>query len=219
MTFNDIVAEEAARLNLSSIDALARLGRETNIRYKRLTTSLGLVTSRRATVTATATPGSQYITITSIEKLITLSDPTVTPNRVLDVVSFEEIRTNPQSATDSPTKYAIAVMGATSVEVFLEAPAVTAFTLTADVHEIKSTLKGTDEPAFSESYHDILVEGVMSDELRKKGDLSGAGIAENMYEKRLGELKYWVAKSSWQDIVQNKFVRRRSVRNPAQGIS
>jgi hypothetical protein len=42
-----------------------------------------------------------------------------------------------------------------------------AFTLQADGYERADTLTGSQEPAFRESFHDILIEGVLADEYRK----------------------------------------------------
>ena len=48
-TFTEIVAQTAERLNLTSAEALARLGRYVNDRNRQVTSSVGLNTSRRAT--------------------------------------------------------------------------------------------------------------------------------------------------------------------------
>ena len=205
MTFTEIVTEVAARLNLTSSEATTRIGRNVNIRYKRLTTALGLQTSRRTTVQATATLGVSTLAFTSIEKIINVQDrsDSATAPRILDEVTVEEIR-EASSDRDEPTKYAILTTSSTGVTILMDCVPQTAFTLYADAHAVVSTLSGSNEPAFSESFHDILIEGAIADELRKQEKLQLARDQELVYEARLGDLQMWIAKSAYQDIYQGK---------------
>lgn len=211
MTFNEIVMEIATRLEKTSPEAIARIGREVNIRYKRLTSTIGLVTSRRAVVTKAVTIGNRYVTFTSVEKLIAVIDGNVTPVRVLEEITFDEMRARTERTGDDPRAFAISRMGSTSVTVWLDSIPATAYTLTADAHEIKSTLTATDEPAFPESFHDVLVEGVLSDELRKTEKLPLAAAAKIEYEARLSDLRMWISKSTYKRIYQGKLAQSNGV--------
>jgi hypothetical protein len=201
LTFTEIVNEIADRLNLTSDDALNRIGRGVNRHYKRITSSVGLVVARRAVVSATASLGSQYLTFSGIEKVISVYDDSSGSVRVLPEVTFDQLR-NQNATTGSPTCYAIARMGSGSVTVFLDCLAQTEFELKADGHETASELSGSQEPSFPESFHDILVEAVLGDELRKleKSDLAAA--ADVAAQRLLSDLRMWIAKSGYLNIQQ-----------------
>jgi hypothetical protein len=129
--------------------------------------------------------------------------------RVLIERTFDELRNSPLG-TQPPQRYAIARMGATSATIYLDCIPSSVFLLSADIHERTTTLSGTSEPVFSENFHDILVHGVLADELYKmeKYDMSKA--QEAKYEKRLGELRLFIAKSAGLQIYQGKTSPSRS---------
>jgi len=95
-------------------------------------------------------------------------------------------------------------MGASSTTIYLDCIPTSVFILSADVYERTTTLSGTDEPLFDENYHDILVHWGKVPELLKmeKADLSEKAEADG--EKRLSELRMFIAKSSYLDIYQGK---------------
>jgi hypothetical protein len=219
MTFTEIKTEIAARLNLTSTEALDRIGREINARYQRIiTTAIGLVTSRRTQVQADVTLGVQTLTFTGIEKVISVIDKTSGSDRILDHVSVDELKQG-SIGTAAPNKFAIYRMNAGSVEILMDTIPQAALTLYADGHETASTLSGAQEPGFSESFHDILIEGVLADEYRKLEKLPLAAASEAVYERRLGELRMWIAKSAFQDIYQGKTAGGRTVGGTASGGS
>lgn len=203
MTFNEIVNEVCAQLNLTSADAIARVGRKLNIRYKRVTTSCGMITSRRTTVSMAASIGVREMVWATLEKVLAISDRSTGVDRTLDEISFNEMRNEPV-VTGQPTKFAIERMGSTTTTIILNCVPATAFTLYADGVVTGGTLSGTQEPAFPESFHDLLVEGVMADELRKMQKVSEATIAESVYERRLNDLRQFIAVSAYKDIYQGK---------------
>lgn len=202
MTFTDIQTDLMDRLNLTSPDAQTRVGRAINRKYKEVTSSIGLEVARRTEVQADATLGVRELTFSSIEKVIAIIDKSSGSNRVLKEVTKQELN-NKAAHTELPREYAIERMGASSVTIYLDCIPQTAFTLYAEGHETASTLSGVMEPAFPESYHDILIEGVLADEYRKMNNTEMMRTSLAIFEKRLSDLRMWIAKSSYLDIVQN----------------
>lgn len=204
MTFTEIVDEICDRLNLTSTTATARVGRLVNICYRQITSSIGLNTARRTEVQADATIGSQLLTFSGIEKVISVIDKSSGSNRFLDEVTVDELDRSPIADSDTPTKYAIYRTNAATVQIKLNVVPQTAFTLYAPGIVETATLSGTQEPAFPESYHDILVSGVLAEEYMKleKGSLSRR--EQMKFEDRLGDLRIFIAKSPQQDIYQGK---------------
>lgn len=131
---------------------------------------------------------------------------------VLNELSFDEMRNNIIS-TQPPQNYAVSRMGANSVTIYLDCAPTTVFILSADVLESTTTLSGTNEPVFDENYHDILVHGGKVPELLKmeKADLSNG--AEEDYQRRLADLRFFIAKSAYMDIFPGKRDRRGYRRN------
>lgn len=194
MTFDEIVGEVEDRLNLRSGTAAARVGRLVNAVYRKVTSSIGLATARPVFgLEATASLGSAVVTFTGIEKIDRVTDETSGSLVVLTEISIDEMRTK-EAGTGDPTEYAIQSMGRNSVTIRLNVLAQTAFTLKADGLETASTLSGSQVPAFSESYHDVLVEGVLKDEYLKLEKPTLAKVAKDTYEERLSELRLFIAK-------------------------
>ncbi len=202
MTFTEIVAEVADRLNLTSAVALTRIGRSVNQRYRRLSSTLGLQTTARGTATASTVVGNRSVTFTA-EKIYAVYDATVSPPRVFGEVSFDEMR-NAMIGTDPARMYAIQTIGASTVTIMLNTIPATIYVLTADARLNLATLSGTQIPAFSESFHDILVYGAASTELEKMEKPDLAKIQEGHYEVRLGELRFDIAKSAYRELYQGK---------------
>lgn len=203
MTFDQIVAETMDRLNLTTPTATTRVGKEVNDRYRRLTSSIGLETSRRVQVHQTATIGNRTMTFPSIEKVIAVVDKSSGTDMVLTQLTFDEMHDNPVKS-QPPRNYAITNMHANSVDIYLDCVPTTAFTLYVDGHTSLSTLTGVQAPDFPESFHDILVFGAMADEYRKMEKVQLMADSEANYEKRLSDLRMWIAKSGYNDIVQGK---------------
>lgn len=198
MTFAELVTSVMGRLNLTSDDAKVRIGGEINDRYARVRTSTGMVTSNRVTVSAAATSGRDALMFVGVEKVLTVYNPSLPPlSQPLDEVSFLDFRTMPK-LTEPPTAYAIDRIRARSVTIRVNctASADGSFTLNADGYEEAIELTGDLEPAFSASFHDILLHGAMADELLKLEKPELAADRENKYELRLAELRYEIAKSA-----------------------
>lgn len=203
MTFDEIVAEVMDRLNLTSDSATTRVGREVNDRYRRLTSSIGLETSRKIVADGIATIGSRYITFSGIEKLFNVIDRSSGKDILLDEMTVDEMHAAPL-VTQPPHNYAINRMGATSVEIYVDCVPTTGFTLYGDAMGNVVNMQDVDEPEIPESFHDILVFGAMADEYRKMEKVQLMSDAESNYERRLSDLRMWIAKSGYLDIYQSK---------------
>ena len=202
MTFTEIQTEIADRLNLTSTAALTRIGRSINERYKELASSIGIKTIERTTATANTVVGNRSLAFTC-EKIMSVYNTAFTPPMVLDEFTFDELR-NQVQGTDPPQAYAIQLMGASTVTVFLSSTPATIFALTADVLVNLATLSAAAVPAFTEDYHNILVYGGMATELQKMEKYDKADIQEKKYEKRLAEYRLYIAVSAYLDIYQGK---------------
>lgn len=211
MTFDEIKTEVMDRMNLTSTDASTRVGREIKEIYKRVTSSIGLVTSRRVVVDVPLDASDLGSTlpefdVTPLEKIlrITINFPDQTI-RVLKELTYDDLTNMPAytaSVTASPVFYAIKRMGPQIVTAVLDAYPTTPFTLHVEGYDIASTLSDAQEPFMPEDFHDLIVEGVMSLELRKMEKPALAQISETKFENRLSDLRMFISKSAYQDIVQ-----------------
>mgnify|MGYP001570735315 CR=1 FL=1 len=192
----------ADRLNLTAPTALTRIGLEINERYRELATSVGLNTTTRDTVSASTVISNRSVTFIC-QKLLAVYDPAYTPPRVLQERTFDELR-NQAVGADPPLRYALQLMGATTVTIFLNVSPATVYTLTADIEKNLEDLSGSQIPAFPVAYHDILIRGVMADELHKMEKYELAAEQEAKFEKRSGDLRLYIAKSAYLQIYQGK---------------
>lgn len=206
MTFDEIVDEVAEQLNLTSAEAIARIGRRVNRRYRRVTGDCGILTSGRfePEVSETVTPGNRYVTFSDVEKLITVFTED-TPPRHLDELTFVEMRQKTVRVSDQPNYYAIVTSTATDITIMLDAEPETAYDLLADAIVSAAVLSGTDEPAFPASYHDVLIMGATADELGKSEKYEEAAKKETQFRDRMNELKLHLRTSASLQIQQNKF--------------
>jgi hypothetical protein len=209
MTFDEIVAEVMDRLNLTSDDALARIRRRVNDRYRRVTSSVSLETSRRSVVDVDVDPTASTstlpdLTIPNMEKILKVSMVINGGVNVLRDLTFDEV--NMLVTRDgNPSAFGVKSMGSKTVTIRLDGyPHTTTFTLTFDGIVSAVNLHDNMEPAFAEDFHDILVEGAMSDELRKMEKPQLAQMSEAKYDQRLSDLRMFIAKSGWHDIYQGK---------------
>ena len=207
MTFDEIVNEVADRMNLSAPSALDRIGRSVNERYKQLCSSVGLQTSIRSTtpVTSATAIGSRNVTFgsatTKVQKIITVFDATVTPAAGTFTERSVEYLRNQSDSGDQSREYGILAMGAFTVTIFLGGVPTTVRTLSADVELNKATLAGTDVPAFSEAFHDVLILYAMAVELDKLEKKDAAVDKKKESEWRASELRMYIAKSAYLDII------------------
>lgn len=205
MTFDEIVSLVASDLNLTADTAITRIGLHTNRRYRRVTTRLGMNVFRRIEIEFACAIDQSLQTVTDIERItaiFNITDPLVRP-RALEEISYDEMKQE-VPRDDTPTRWAKQRMRASETDFLLNSTVPDALTLLIEGEEIASTLSGDDEPAFNESYHDVLVFGAKADELRKMEKQSLARDMELEYDRVLGELVMHITVGAFQDIVQNK---------------
>lgn len=203
MTCDELILEVCEHLNLTSDEAKSRVARRLNSRYRRVTSSIGLESSRRTTVSKAATIGNQTITFTGVEKLITIYTTSGNVHTILEEITPDEMLNEPL-INGNPTKFTVVRMYPTSVDIKVNCIPATTFTLYADADVTLTTISGSSQPQFPESFHDILVFGVMADEYRKMEKAQLAMSAEQDYERRLSDLRMWIAKTAWKDIYSSK---------------
>lgn len=216
MTFTELVTEAANRLNLTSSEATARLGSYINQRYRRLTSAIGLNTSRRTTATVATVAGTETVTL-ALEKLESVYIPASGTRRVLSEITYDQlrIRNAEQAPSGVPLDYAIVTTGASSVTIALSPVPDSIITIYADGLANASTLSGSDIPDFPADYHDALVFGAVSDELYKMEKYPAAKEFQMQYEQRLAELQMFLAKSAYLSATQGdtrqeiRYLRRR----------
>jgi hypothetical protein len=210
MTFDAIVDTVMKRLNLTSDVARARIGEAVNERYKKVTSSIGLDTSRRVDITIEVDPQNSdfdslpELTIQGVEKVIKISLPNEDGTiKVLSEVYYEEI-TTVATVSRLPRAWAVKKMGAQQIIVRLDSFPETPFTLKVEGFDLADELADDAEPYFPESFHDILIEGAKAEELLKMEKPQLAAIADGKYEARLSDLRMFIAMSIYRDIYQGK---------------
>lgn len=203
MTMNELVEVISEDLSTPSQDAKTRIGHQLNTRYKQITSSIGLSPTRREQLTAVATIGNRNITFTGAEKLDYVFRKVGTKNINLTPITIEEMN-ELVPRKDPPTKFAVFSTAPQTVTITLDSTPATGFTLYAHVLGDATTLTNNDQPAFPESFHDILIHGVMADEYRRKEKFNLYKEAEIRFQQRLSDLRMFLAKSAYLDIYRNK---------------
>lgn len=218
MTFTEIRDRIATRFNLTSAEALSRIEDEINEVYLEVVTSVGMVTSTRTEATAEAADGSRYVTFGDSEagdvlKVITVKDANVntTNPRILEEIEADEM-VEESLISWPPTKYCIYRVGPGSVIVKFNAECDTdndGYEFTAEVEESTTELTDDDEPQFPRNFHDVLIKGVMIIEADKKEKPERLVKFEQRFERRMGDLRYFLATSAHRRFWQGKRPRRR----------
>lgn len=228
MTFDEITAEVQTPFNLTSTVSATRIGKWVNLAYKNLCSDFGIqTTSTVEGVAVNTTVGNRQMVFsastttpaTGVERILSLYDATVTPNRLLIEISRDEMRNRPLSS-DPASLWAVLLVGAASVTINLNCLPATIYALTADVLSTKATLSGSDVPAFAEDFHDILIFYGQWREALKQQQWEAATRYEEMYHGprdadgqhrggRLAEYRYYLALSAHRKVYQGK--------TPAQG--
>jgi hypothetical protein len=205
MTFAEIVALVTDQLNQTSVDAQMRVGRKVNDRYRRVTSTIGVVAPRRTSVSATAVVGEQTLTFEGVEKIYNVQDRSDSAcYRLLEEVSVDEILEQSSVSDSTCSRFAIYNTTSTTVTILMDCVPSTTFDLYAEGLASPTIMSGTNEPAFAASFHDILYYGALADEYRKLMRKDLADDAERMYEKRLSELRMSIAASAYMDLYQGK---------------
>jgi hypothetical protein len=158
---------------------------------------------RRVSSTFAVVTGTRLQTITGVEKVIAVTVLDSNNRDPLAQLLYEEMLYRVPT-TGVPTAWAVKRVGASSSTLLFDSSFASATNLTIVGEEVASTLSGAQVPAFSESFHDILVYGALADELRKMQKLTLARDSELDYERILSELRHHLAVSAFTDIVQGK---------------
>lgn len=205
MTFDEIVDRVATRLNLTGTIALTRVGLFVNERFARLSSSVGLSNVSRTPVPLVVSTviGTPLVTVTGLERIYSVSDPTATPPRLLSEVTNNELKLMPPG-TDPPRAYAINQTGAGSVQIKLNCTPSSIYSLWVDGDADVSTLSGSMVPPFPAKYHDVLVYGAYASELEHMDKYDKAAVQEARWERMLSELRLYLASSAYLDIHQGK---------------
>jgi len=216
MTFDDIVDRVCTRFNLTSDEAIARVGDEVNERYMEVVSTTGLTTSTRTDGTTETEEGSRFITFGDDEdgdviKVLSVKnandnedDPIILEEITAEEMSEETLHSWP------PTKWCAYRQGPGFVEVQLNAEAEEDdYEFIADLEQNTAELFGDDEPQFARPFHDILIHGAMSIEADKKEKPTRQNRFEIKFEKRLSELRYHIATSQHRRFWQGSRPRRR----------
>jgi hypothetical protein len=198
MTFTEIRTEAMSRLNLSSADAQTRIGSYINQRYRRLTSSLGLSTSRRTTVTENTVAGTDTLTF-DLEKLELVYILESGRRRVLKEIPYEDFRTKvvDHALSGIPDEYTVTEVSSNSTTVGLYPNPSAIIAILADGLDNAATLSGSDVPNFPADFHDILILGAMADELFKMEKHPLAKDFQMQFEQRVSDLRMFLAKSAF----------------------
>jgi hypothetical protein len=198
VTFTEIVERIAERLNIppTATSSLARIGKAVNDVYREVTTSIGIDPSRRVvSATGTTALGIQTVTFNGIEKIERIVDDSSGSIKIIPEVTFEQIREINPGLSDNIRKWAVESWTGTSVTIRIDVLPQTVFNLKADGSATVATLDAADVPAFPESFHDILIDGVLAEEFMKQEKAGLSDRAQARFEKRLSDLRMWRAKS------------------------
>ena len=199
MTFREIQDLVMSKLNLTSTDARTRIKTEINLRYREVQSGVNLSSTRRGTTTFTTASGSSTTTQSGIAKVLSVWDP-VYLMRPLREVSLNTLRVldAPAVVKGTAEEYVVDNNLNNIVTLRLFPQPTVAYALQADVLLAGVDMTSdSDEPAFYDDFHDVLVHGVVADEMNKLERFREAQLFEVKFEKRLSELRYAIRKSAW----------------------
>jgi hypothetical protein len=204
VTFLELQNDVMSRLNLTSSDARTRVKHELNTRYREVQTGVNLERTRRGEVSIVTVANNPLVTKTGVAKILSIFDPTHL-KRPLREVSQNQIRLMDAAGqvVGIPDTYAINTHTNDTVVIRFTPVPDAIYTLKADCILAGTDMSAdADEPSFPTDFHDILVRGVMSDELNKmEKQRPAADKEEAKFEKRLAELRYFMIKSRYLSLV------------------
>lgn len=201
MTAEEIVDRVADDLNLTSTTARVRILKHVNMRHRELRALPWLQVTRRGVVSQPRTLNTQYLTFPTT-KIYSIFNPQQF-NQTINELSFDEIR-NITPISDPPQNYAIAKQDAVSTTVFFDAVATTTDPLNADCELRVIDLAMSAVPGFNEDFHDALYYGAKNLELLKMEKQGLADEALGMFDKRISDMKFHIAKTSYLNYLQGK---------------
>lgn len=178
------------------------------MRHREILSSLGVSqVTEWTTATATTAISNRFLTFgpspVAVVKILAIYNTALGtyPPPILDEISTDQMLAR-GIAEDPPTLYAITNMGERTVTIQLNSIPATQYVLTANVEGNITQLSGALSPAFSEDYHDILVNMVSADELEKAEKYDKAAAKMKQAAARMGEFRLFIAKSAYKEMVQ-----------------
>lgn len=204
MTFLELQNNVLNRLNLTTPEARTRVKVFLNERYRRLQTTIGLGRVRFTSGTFPTVGGTYTYSPAGLIKPITLSIPS--QNKVLDERTMDQLRLMDAdlSTTGIPYLYAVQKFNAQTVTLYLWPKPDVIYTVNYDGIATGTNMSAdADMPVFPEDYHDILEFAASADELMKMEKPQLSQSMEIKAETRTRELRYFLAKSSYLNQVQN----------------
>jgi hypothetical protein len=187
-----------ARTNLTTTAARDRIKAYVNERLRRVATSTNVGRVRFGSVSINTVANVNTITSTGLVKIVTASIPA--ENQILDERTTDQLRNYDTDVSQNgvPRFFAVKAVNATTltVQLYPEPDAIYAVVL-------EGILTGTDlsadadVPGLPEDFHDVLIFGALADELPHLQRTDEAAYYEDKFEKRLSDLKYYLAKSAY----------------------
>jgi hypothetical protein len=200
MTLAEIRTAVMESLNQTSQEASDRIDRTINRKIREVQSSVRLALTRRAIASGTTSSGSVNMTVSGA-KILSVYDKDFY-KRPLGQVSLYTLRNMDadQDVEGPPYLWAEALRGATSTLIELyPKPTSDVAVLFFDILDNATDLSDdADEPAFPADFHDLLIDGVRYEELRKMEKmLPLATEAEKRFQRRISDLRYFIAKSAY----------------------
>lgn len=209
MTFTEIATEVQEDLNITAATSITRIGREINIRYRDVCSSLGLKTSKFGSTTLPSVASTNLLTFTGLNMItrvvnLTAGSGITATVQELTKVTWDELQELTIPSSNSPTRWAIKTVGSITVIVAFDvAFTSTAVNLRADGFAPMTTLSGSTEPIFPQDFHDILVWGVKADEYMKMEKPALAKYCEAKAAERMSKLRLYLATNLYLDQRQS----------------
>lgn len=202
MTFDEIVQTILDDLNLTSKTARKRVGARVNDRYHVLMSLPWQQISRRVTLNQTVAVGVSLVTF-PVTKIYAVFDQVNRPQQALTEWAINEME-NMTPISDPPDSYAIYRAGPRSVTIKVNSLPSSAYELQVDGEQLLTTLSGETLPGFNEDFHDILIAGAKWFELLKLEKSELANEQKAIWDQRISDLKFHIAKTSYLTYLQGK---------------
>jgi hypothetical protein len=185
-------------LNLSSPEARTRVKARINQRYREVQSTLNLARTRRSLGTMATVSGQATVTASGVAKIFGLYDGAVRHQALEEVAVQTMLQREAQLEEDgTPREYAIQTHINDVVVVRFYPRPNAVLTLDTDVLAAGTNMTDDeDEPSLPVDFHDVLVRGPLADELRKMGKFKEAETEEDLFQRRLADLRYFLVKSA-----------------------
>lgn len=211
MTADQIRDRVANRLNLTTDDALARITDSINERYRQVRTAIGMRAVNRDNIVISSVIGSSNIVVSAVN-IYSVRNPAYAPPDYLTFVPWETFQ-QLALGSDPPTRWSIRYTAATTITIVIDVVPASVYNLYADADLALTDISGSDEPAFTEDFHDILELWAMGVELEKKQVFEAAKDKKMESNARLDELKFYQAKMQYKGVKMGSGSPRRGRSN------